>query len=374
MAENRVEQFVRKVRSRLNQNLFWTLLVWAGAIGAVATVIAGLVYVAQGYAVPRPLYPIAISLAVLAAVGVWWSRQISQAEASVFVDEHFGLKDTVTACRNFADEGKAGGYFDLQAKQANQRVDEVSAYKIPFAFPRRTLAVGLAFGAAAALMAFIGPSQAVKDRMDLEIATLDQTKQANDHLEELVKELEEEIKDEEERKLVEPNKLREWVKELRETKDQKEALRQYAKLELKLQKASAKLQQKRDEQYLERAAKELDKAEETKKLAKKLEQKKYKEAASDIEKMKPDERKPLSEQRKQVAKLKAAAKRMAAAAKQQSGKQRSGKQVKKSSPSQLAKSQASKNSANPKASQEQFWFEQPGQVWANGIRQPITNG
>ena len=91
-----------------------------------------------------------------------------------------------------------------------------------------------------------------------------ETTQVNKQLEELIDELERELDDDDERKLVQPDKLREWVDELEETDDQKEALRQYAKLEQKLMKAASRLQQKRDEQYLERAAKELEKGAETK--------------------------------------------------------------------------------------------------------------
>lgn len=347
MPNNRVDQFVQQVRAKLNQNLFMTVLIWAGTVGACATVLAGLFYIVQGFAVPRGLYLLAAVFSFLAAGGAWYVRRFSVTQATHFADEHFGLKDSVTSCRNFAEEGKDGGYFELQAKQTNTRVESLSSSDVPFKFPRKTLAVGLVFGAAAALMAFIGPSQAVKDRMELEIATADRTQQLNERLEELVDELEEEIRDEEERELVEPEKLREWVKELHETKDQKEALRQYAKLEQKFRKASARLEQKRDEQYLERAAKELDKGEDTKELAAKLEQKKYKEAARELDKMKPDASKKLSEQRKQLAKLRAAAKRMTAA-KQKSSKPR------KSKSNGLKKAQAnnSKNLANSSKAQE----------------------
>ena len=348
MPNNRVEQFVQQVRAQLNKNLFQTVLIWAAAIGACVTVLIGLLYIAQGYAVPRFVYVLTAVCSLLAAGGAWFVRRVTETDATKFADEHFGLKDSVTSCRNFADDGKEGGYFDLQSKQTNTRVDSLESSKIPFAFPRRTLAIGLVFGAAAALMAFIGPSQAVKDRMALEIATADQTKSLNERLEELIDELDEEVQDEEERELVEPEKLREWVKELQETKDQKEALRQYAKLEQKMKKASARLEQKRDEQYLERASKELDKGEETKELAAKLEQKKYDDAAKELAKLKPEPAKKLSERRKQLAKMRAAAKRMAAA-KQQNAKRKSPTDALKKAQANAQKVSKTSSAQNSKA-------------------------
>ncbi len=351
MPNNRVEKFAQLVRSQLNKNLLQTVLIWAATVGAFVTVLIGLLYIAQGHSVPKLVYLLTAVCSLLAAGGAWFARRVTVADASKYADEHFGLKDSVTSCRNFADDGKEGGYFDLQAKQTDTRVDRLESTKIPFAFPRRTLAIGLVFGAAAALMAFVGPSQAVKDRMALEIATADQTKSLNERLEELIEELDEEIKDEDERKLVEPEKLREWVKELHETKDQKVALRQYAKLEQKLQKASAKLEQKRDEQYLERASKELRKGKETKELAEKLEQKKYNDAAKELAKLKPKAAKELSERRKQLAKMRAASKRMASA-KQQNAKRKSPNDALKKAQADAQKVSKTSSAQNSKSTNE----------------------
>lgn len=274
----------------------------------------GLVYVVQGYSVPRWWYPVTLVAAVVAAGLVWCWRRQSHADASAFADRFFGLKDSVTSCRNFAERGRQGGFFDLQADQTNRRVNALQPHDIPFEFPTRSFAMALVLGTAAALLAFKAPSSARLQEVALRQATEERTSFLNKELEALVEQLDQEVTDEDERELVEPDKLREWVKDLKATTDIKDALRQYAKLEQKLHQASARLEQKRDEQYLERAAKELDKGEETKSLAKSLQQKKYDEAAERLNKMKPEETKPLSEQRKDLARLMAAAKRMSAAA------------------------------------------------------------
>ena len=357
---DRVDQFVKQVRGRLNQNLLWTVLTYALTLGAGASVIYGLGYVTQGYAVPRVGYLAAAAISMLAGMAVWYWRRLSLGQATYYADEHFGLKDAVTSCRNFQDDGKQGGYFDLQARQTNRFVGELSASAIPITVPVRVLAIGMVLGAAAILMAFKSNSPAVEDRLELEFATLDKTTELNKELEELVEELEKELHNDEERELVQPDKLREWVQELEETQEQKEALRQYAKLEQKLKKASSKLQQKRDEQYLERAAKELEKDDQTKQLAKALEQKKYEEAAEELNELKAEAAKPLSEQRKQVAKLKAAAKRLAAAAKSSTNKKQSSPP--RPSDKQVAKS-TNKSGGNSSSSLSQSQTSESRSKW-----------
>lgn len=118
--------------------------------------------------------------------------------------------------------------------------------------------------------------------------------------------------------MIEPSKLRKWVEELKATKVQKEALRQYARLERKLIGASSRLQQQRDETLLRHAAFELDKDRATKELAKQLKQKDYEEAIEELRELVPprkeERREQLSEQHKELARLKAASQRMSSAA------------------------------------------------------------
>ena len=373
MQKTRVDQFVTQVRAKLNRNLLWSVLAANAAIAAGSVVFCGLWFVWQGYAVPRPLYLFASVVCLMGIAVAWGIRRISVTDASHFADEFFGLQDAVTTCRNFAAKAKVGGYYELQAAQAEDRVTGLSAKMIPTAVPVRMLSLALVLSAAAGLMAFKTNSPAIEEELARQHAVLEGTESMNQELAELVDKLEEELEDEEERKLVEPNKLREWVDELKQTDDQKEALRQYAKLEQKMQKAATKLQQKRDEQYLERAAKELDKGRETKQLAKTLEQKKYAAAAQELEKLKPHENKPLSEQRKQLAKLKAAAKRMAAAAKQQPQKNRQSAFPRQSLSQQLSQNSGKQNNqpAKSKPSQDSNPQLGPDGEPSNSIQQLV---
>ncbi|MEM6798509.1 MAG: hypothetical protein AAF589_03255, partial [Planctomycetota bacterium] len=154
-------------------------------------------------------------------------------------------------------------------------------------------------------------------------------------------ELNEQAADPLEREMIEPDKLREMVEALEQTKDQKEALRQYAKLEQMLNKKRNQLQQKKDEHLLNEAAKELEKARETKPLAEQLKTKKFDKAAKKLEDMKPGAAKELTEQQKQLAKLRAASKRMAAAVRNQRGRNSSGNPSNSAKSGQSAKASSS---------------------------------
>ena len=161
--------------------------------------------------------------------------------------------------------------------------------------------------------------------------TLAMTEATNREIKELLDELEQAVDDENEKLLLEPDKLRQWVDELKETTDLHEAKRQYAKMEMKLNRAYDALEQRKDEQLLDEAAKELRKDFDSQELGKKLEHKKYKRAAEELEDLEPGDKndqkidpKKLSETRKELAKLKAATKRMAAAARNTQGDGESG--------------------------------------------------
>lgn len=130
------------------------------------------------------------------------------------------------------------------------------------------------------------------------------------------------------------------MKELQQTKERKDAMRQYAELEQKLQKAAQKLSQHQQEQLLAKAAQELQQEAEHKEVGRKLEEKNYREAAADLKKLQlqADPAK-LDEARKELARLKSASQRLAAAARnyqQRSGQQSQGGQNASQSQNQSA--------------------------------------
>jgi hypothetical protein len=310
-----IASFVRAVRRRVNRHRFFSAAVWSVALAAGVMVVVGLSYVLPGHAVPPSWYILVGGAAVVTALAIWAFRRVGGEAAARFADRHFALEDTVISCRHFAESGRSGGFYDLQAKQTETRVSQLEPAAIKYRLPRRVLGCALLLGILAVCLGFKPPSDAVRQRIALEKQTHEQTEQINQQLEDLIDELEESIEDAEEQELIDPNQLREWVDELKETADRKEALRQYARFEKKLTEASSRLQERHDEQLLDRAAGELDKDRETRELAERLKQKNYEEAAKQLKGLRPKQ-KQLSEQRKELARLKAAAHRMTTAARE----------------------------------------------------------
>jgi hypothetical protein len=177
---------------------------------------------------------------------------------------------------------------------------------------------------ASLVMAFRKPSAFVVEKLATEAETAAKTEEINKELE---NEIDEFIKNatDEEKELLRPDEWRQWVKQLEQTKDRKEAMRQYAALERKILEAAQKLSQHEQEQLLAKAGQELQQDPENKQIGRKLEEKNYRDAAAELKKLQlqADTAKP-DEARKELARLKSAAQRMAAAAR--NFQQRTGKQ------------------------------------------------
>ena len=336
-----IERFVERVRTRLNRHRLWTTLVWTVAIAAGALVFIGLGYVLRGYAVPGGVIAAAVLAAALAGLIAWRLRLFSVDGAAGVADGFYRLHDAISSYLHFSRAGRRDGYYALQAEQTRGRVEPLDPQAMKYQPPRRGIALAACLVAIAVPLGLRGPSERVVLQQRLEAETIEATAVINEALAKTVDELREESADANEEELLDPNKLRQWVDELRQTTDHKEALRQYAELERKLNEARLSVQNKRDEQLLARAAREMENTRETQPLADELKQKNYDGAAEQLEKMSPQKSsEPLDQQRKQLARLKAAAQHMAAAARASQ------------SPSQNAKSSASAKPSASKAAAE----------------------
>jgi hypothetical protein len=322
-----VLQFIQRVRRRLNLYALWQGLLWAWLWVSVGLAGWATVDVLRGYQVPLFVYGVAGVVWAATALILWGMWRVNDDTAAQQADRIFGLKDSLRSCRNFLHAGRHEGFYDLQAQQTARQLTDKSMEAIPFRWPRSPVVVAIACTALAVGLAFKGPSLTLVAEEALRRATLQATNELNEELAELVDQLELEVSDEAEKELINANQLREWVKELEATGDPREAMRQYAKLERKIEQAAQALQNRRDEQLLERAAAELKKDPVNRDLADLLKQKKMDQAARELEKMKlmPRERQTglkLSDQQKELAKLRAAAQRMASASGRDAGRQR----------------------------------------------------
>jgi len=338
-----IEKFVSVVGARLNRHRLWTTLVWSAAAGAGLLVLFGLWYTLRGYAVPDGAIAAAIVTAVVGAVIAWRTRLFSVDSAARTSDQYYRLHDAISSYLHFRRSGRSGGYYSLQAAQTRERVEPLDPQSIRYEPPKRGIVLAACLVAVAIPLSLRGPSEAVLRQQELEAQTKEATAVINDSLAKTIEELRKETADPNEKELLDPNKLRKWVDELKQTPDHKEALRQYAELERKLNEARLAVQNKRDEQLLERAARELETSRETQPLADELKQKNYDKAAEQLNKMAQQEKTDsLDKQRKDLARLKAAAQHMAAAAR---AARSSPKDAKASASAKEAKSQsASSNS------------------------------
>lgn len=323
-AHDRILAFLSAVKARLD--LAWLVRAFCGSLLVIGSALClwCLVWVLRGYAVPASGYVAAAVALPVMALAAWLLGRASQRKAARIADEHFDLKDAISSHLGFSDEHRQGEFIALQAEATAVRVQALSPRSIPVQWPRRMLTIAGVLLLSCFVMGFKKDSPIVVERLALETETLSKSEEINKEIEKEVEELLKTASDEE-KELLHPDEWRKWVKELRETKDRKEAMRQYAELERKLTEAAQKLSQRDTEQLLAKAAQEMKQTAELKPISKSLEEQNYRHAAEQLRQMKlqADVRKP-DEAQKELAKLKSASQRMAAAAR--NFQQRTGQQ------------------------------------------------
>ncbi len=316
--QNTIDSFLFLVRNRLNRFLLLDCFAWSLATIAALLTIVSLVYVCRGHAVPRFWYGLSAGGVLLATLFVWIMRLWTKRNAANYADEFFQLKDSLGSFLYFrsAEWKWAGDFLQLQEKATAQQIEQLDPSSIQYRWPKRIIALALSLAFVSVSIAFVDASPAVIERQLIETETTATTEQINEILKELVDDLEQEA-ELEENDSIDTEELREWVKELKGTSDQKAAMRQYAQLERKLNAAANRLDQRKNEELLSKAGEELNRNTENRQLGQSLEEKKYRDAADELEAMKLSNpaSSTLSEQEKELARLKSAAQRMAAAVK-----------------------------------------------------------
>ncbi len=370
-AHDRILAFLSAVKARLD--LVWLVRAVGGSLLAigVALCVWCLWWVAQGYAVPRVGYMVAGVILPLMAMVAWLMGRATHRKAARVADEHFNLKDAISSHLGFNEAKREGDFIALQAEATAVRVQTLSPRSIPITWPRRMLTFAGVLLLACFVMGFKKASPIVLERLSLEEETVRKSDEINKELEKQVEELLKTASDEE-KELLKPDEWRQWVKELRETKDRKEAMRQYAELERKITEAAQKLSQRDTEQLLSKAAKEMQQAAELKPIAKSLEEQNYRQAAEQLRQMKQqaDVRKP-DEAQKELAKLKSAAQRMAAAAKD--FQQRTGKQGNQEKGNQSQSQGQQGSQGQPSMDQQMAALEQSVQNLEQQLQQQNPN-
>lgn len=349
-AESRIQIFLNAVRARLDRVRLAKMASYALLITGLLLAAWCLLWVLQGYAVPRLGYAVAAIVFPLLTGLAWWLGRDGERQAARFADDHFGLKDALSSHLGFSAQQREGEFIALQVEDTARRVATCQPATIPVRWSRKLLSIGGILLLSSLVMGFKKPSPIVMERLSLEQETSRKTEEINQELEKEIEELLTQTPDDE-KELLNPDEWRQWLKGLRETKDQKEAMRQYAELERRITEAAQKLSLRSQEQLLAKAAEELQQEAPLRPMAKALEQKDYKQAAEQLRQMQPQaEGQKPEEARQQMAKLKSAAQRMAAAARNY--QQRSGQQSQQKAGSESQSAAGANSSKSGQSSQQ----------------------
>jgi len=317
-----IQHFLDHVRRRIDRGNARRTGAWCLLAAAAAAVAWALGWRIFGYAAPWIGYAVAAAagILVLAAAAVLARR--SQLNAASTADDVFELKDGLLSWLEFRAEGRAGEAYQLHERSMEDHISSLEPTGVPVPRVRRTLLIGVALALVAGGLALIPHSDAVTSRLAREAATAERSAEVKKQVDEAIEKLIEDLSDEE-RKVLDPAKLREIAAGIEQTTDQREAEKAIARFEQQLAKAMQGLEARQDEAVLSLAAEELAKASlaDVRQLGKKLDAKDYEMARKEMEAMKPNAMrkmtpKELEELRKNAAKAKEMAKRMADGARQ----------------------------------------------------------
>ncbi|MCW1926494.1 hypothetical protein OKA05_28340 [Luteolibacter arcticus] len=314
--------FLDAVRHRLDRGVASRIGARCLLAAASACLVWAVAWRIFGYAAPRIGYAIAGGIGLLAFVIALMASRRNSTDAAVAADETFGLKDGLLSWLGFRAKGSEGEVYQLHEKMLVARVSSLDPAGVPLVHPKRSYGTGVLLAVIAGGLAFLPHSQAVRDKLAREQMTAERSAEVKKQVEEAVEELIKEL-GEEERKVLDPAKLRELAKQLAETKDQREAEKQIAKFEQELAKAMQGLEARQDEAVLKLSAEELAKSSlaDARQLGKQLDAKDFEKAKQELGEMKPEAKnkmtpEELEQLKKNAAKAKEMAKRMADGARQ----------------------------------------------------------
>ncbi|PQJ29766.1 hypothetical protein [Rubritalea profundi] len=320
----KLESFLHRVSRRLNLSTTLRSL----TIGALGFSLLGaslaLVYLVQGHAVPWYIFAIASALSATVAIVCMVKSWSDTHKAAHFADKHFQLKNGIVTSIHLSQSDET--FSKLQEKWTADQIQQCDPTNIPLRYSRKLAVLALLLTSGTASMALIPTSQRVLEQEAEEAHTLQRSAHAIEELKKVVEEMEDDLSDEE-AKVLKLDSIKKQVDELEATGDRKEATRQFARLEQKAREMSKDLEQKKDEEALKKAIKNLKKStnKEAKEIAKDLENKKLAEAAKKLKKLAPKKidsklktKEKIALARKQIEKLRAVSKQLAAASKSSS--------------------------------------------------------
>ncbi len=337
-----IQTFLSSVRSRLNCALLLRGIVGIVLVAAVTCIMWAVAWRIFGYAAPWLGYAVACGGVILVAVFIYFFKRLDTPASARFADQFFHLKDGLVSFLEFHTlANKDDEVFQLQQRNLEGKIQEQDSTKIPLRIQPRKVWCAALLTIAAIALSLLPHSNSIIQKIAQEKLTLERSTQISSELEKVVEEIIKEMT-EQEKELLKPEVLREWVKDIEGTKDQRESMKQLAKFEQKISEAMRGLEARKDEEMLKLAAAELEASQlaDAKQLAQKLDAKDFENAKQqladlkpgkpqDLKKLTPEEMKKLLEK---SAKLKEMSRRMANGAQKRDFNQKDAKDPKNAKP------------------------------------------
>ena len=310
---NFINNFIKKVGLRLWTNSCLRLFGRISIFTTITILILSLFFIFQGQAVDRSfILPIAIFAIVSLAVAALL-RYPKKHESSAFADRFFEINDALTSVSDFNEnEGESEvekQFKQLHLKQTIELCSKQDVTRIAINLPIRSVAVSLLLLLISSWLYSFNDSPSVRQNK-LEKLTIEEASKASKKLIQLELTKLEESLNEKEKELYSAKELREMVERLRSTSDKKDALKQYAKLEQKVNELTERMKLRDDEKLLAELAKKLQKNRDSEKLGELLSKNSYKKATKELDKLKNCSSLSLKQQKKMADKLKQMAKQM----------------------------------------------------------------
>lgn len=326
-----IEELACKIAKRHNGFLLRRHFITTLLVTSLVVILASLFYVTRGFSVPVIIPAVLIGMSIIATIVLYLTKRMDNHAAVIAADHFFNLKDGITTARHLAVHAPDEPTTILQWNWLSPKLPNCDPRSITQPFPKKLGSFASVLTVTAIILCILPPSASVRSAQELAETTRQNVAESKEELEKLIEELEKDIVGEDESEKIDMDEFRKMVKAIDETGDRAEAARQFARIERKVRDATRGLDQQRDEETLKLAAKELQKSDDTeaRKIGKKLEEKELKEAAELLEKLAAKDIDPkdikkgaekkqetLNEAKKDLAKMRAATKRLAAAGKQ----------------------------------------------------------
>ena len=304
-----LHQFVRKVQFQLGANHLVKHAIFFLFCASLFSVVVGLSYVLQGFKVDVSTLLLVNSCTVACFVVYVWATYPSRDEAIEIAEQQFDLKDGLVSSLSFKQQEKTGEVYDLQLSHTAKLLQQIQDVKILYELPKKILLASILFVMTSLYLTSLDDSDEVKNAQLAAQENLAKSEEINQFLKEKMEELEKAMS-EEEKKMFKKSQIKKLVEDLKATKDMKEALKTYAKIEQKLQESQKAHSIKKEEKTLKELAKQLKQRDATKHLGKKLESKQYKQVSKDFKKLAEKDKTYKKENKKNIEEMKELGKAM----------------------------------------------------------------